>query len=307
MPAGRHACRSPRVPLRRGSSPTWTPARCWPGATERPHRTREHHQDAAGADRARRAARPGRHGRRPPRPTPRSSATAPESTPGRTYTARQLLDALLLVSGNDAANTLADMLGGYDTAVAKMNAKAALARRATAPTRLPRRARRPGRLRVHHAARPGGHLPCRDGQPGVRPDHRAADRDVPDQDAATRRWSTRTNCCTAIPARSAARPVSPTPAKKTFVARRRPRRPATGDRDDVRPGQGGRPDLLGSGRRPAGLGLRPGPAGERRHALAGVDIEKLLNRNGSETSSRERVRRYAQRPCESCWPRWPSR
>lgn len=45
--------------------------------------------------------------------------------PGRTYTARQLLDALLLVSGNDAANTLAHMLGGADAAVAKMNAKAA--------------------------------------------------------------------------------------------------------------------------------------------------------------------------------------
>ena len=44
---------------------------------------------------------------------------------GRTYTARQLLDALLLVSGNDAANTLATMLGGRDVAVAKMNAKAA--------------------------------------------------------------------------------------------------------------------------------------------------------------------------------------
>ena len=45
--------------------------------------------------------------------------------PGGTYTARQLLDAVLLVSGNDAANALADMIGGYDTAVAKMNAKAA--------------------------------------------------------------------------------------------------------------------------------------------------------------------------------------
>jgi D-alanyl-D-alanine carboxypeptidase (penicillin-binding protein 5/6) len=44
--------------------------------------------------------------------------------PGRTYTARELLDAVLLVSGNDAANTLADMLGGFDTAVGKMNAKA---------------------------------------------------------------------------------------------------------------------------------------------------------------------------------------
>ncbi|MFM9033787.1 MAG: D-alanyl-D-alanine carboxypeptidase family protein [Mycobacterium sp.] len=44
---------------------------------------------------------------------------------GRTYTARQLLDGALLVSGNDAANALADMLGGYDVAVDKMNAKAA--------------------------------------------------------------------------------------------------------------------------------------------------------------------------------------
>jgi D-alanyl-D-alanine carboxypeptidase (penicillin-binding protein 5/6) len=44
---------------------------------------------------------------------------------GRTYTARQLLDAVLLVSGNDAANTLAHMLGGSDAAVAQMNAKAA--------------------------------------------------------------------------------------------------------------------------------------------------------------------------------------
>jgi serine-type D-Ala-D-Ala carboxypeptidase (penicillin-binding protein 5/6) len=44
---------------------------------------------------------------------------------GRTYTARQLLDGLLLVSGNDAANTLAHMLGGPGTTVAKMDAKAA--------------------------------------------------------------------------------------------------------------------------------------------------------------------------------------
>ena len=45
--------------------------------------------------------------------------------PGRSYTARQLLEATLLISGNDAANTLADMLGGYDIAVDKMNVKAA--------------------------------------------------------------------------------------------------------------------------------------------------------------------------------------
>ena len=44
---------------------------------------------------------------------------------GHTYTTRELLNGLLLVSGNDAANTLAHMLGGTDAAVAKMNAKAA--------------------------------------------------------------------------------------------------------------------------------------------------------------------------------------
>jgi len=43
---------------------------------------------------------------------------------GRAYTVRQLLDGLMLVSGNDAANTLAEGLGGYQSAVAKMNAKA---------------------------------------------------------------------------------------------------------------------------------------------------------------------------------------
>ena len=69
---------------------------------------------------------PGRRRSWPPRPTPTSSALAPASTPGLTYTARQLLEALLLVSGNDAANTLASMLGGSDAAVMKMNAKAAL-------------------------------------------------------------------------------------------------------------------------------------------------------------------------------------
>ena len=43
---------------------------------------------------------------------------------GQVYTTRQLLDGLLLVSGNDAANMLADMLGGYQVAVQKMNIKA---------------------------------------------------------------------------------------------------------------------------------------------------------------------------------------
>ncbi|BBZ75104.1 D-alanyl-D-alanine carboxypeptidase [Mycolicibacterium anyangense] len=44
--------------------------------------------------------------------------------PGAVYTARQLLDALLMVSGNDAANALADMVGGYRVAIQRMNVKA---------------------------------------------------------------------------------------------------------------------------------------------------------------------------------------
>lgn len=46
-------------------------------------------------------------------------------TPGTPYTVRQLLSALLMVSGNDAATMLADMLGGQRVAVAAMNRKAA--------------------------------------------------------------------------------------------------------------------------------------------------------------------------------------
>ena len=45
--------------------------------------------------------------------------------PGAVYTTRQLLDALLMVSGNDAANLLGEMLGGPQLAVQKMNVKAA--------------------------------------------------------------------------------------------------------------------------------------------------------------------------------------
>lgn len=45
-------------------------------------------------------------------------------TLGQPYTTTQLLTGLLMVSGNDAANMLADMLGGQRIAVAAMNAKA---------------------------------------------------------------------------------------------------------------------------------------------------------------------------------------
>lgn len=59
---------------------------------------------------------------------------------GHSYTVRQLLEATLLVSGNDAANTLANALGGFDVAVDKMNVKAvsigATDTRATSPSGL---------------------------------------------------------------------------------------------------------------------------------------------------------------------------
>lgn len=44
---------------------------------------------------------------------------------GQVYTTHDLLAGALLESGNDAANTLAHMLGGREVAVEKMNAKAA--------------------------------------------------------------------------------------------------------------------------------------------------------------------------------------
>lgn len=45
--------------------------------------------------------------------------------PGAVYPIRALLNALMMVSGNDAANLLAESLGGNPVAIAKMNAKAA--------------------------------------------------------------------------------------------------------------------------------------------------------------------------------------
>ncbi len=101
--------------------------------------------------------------------------------PGRTYTARQLLDAVLLMSGNDAANALADMIGGYDTAVAKMNTKAASIGAIEHARVNAVGAGRTGRLRVHHSPGPGHHLPRRDGQSDVRSDHVATGGHVPDR------------------------------------------------------------------------------------------------------------------------------
>ncbi len=98
---------------------------------------------------------------------------------GHTYTTQELLDGLLLVSGNDAANTLAHMLGGTDVAVAKMNAKAAAlgatGTRAGSPSGLDGPGI-DGYTTPHDLA---VDLPRGAGQPGVRRDHVVPDRAVP--------------------------------------------------------------------------------------------------------------------------------
>ena len=82
-------------------------------------------------------------------------------TPGQPYTTTQLLAALLMVSGNDAANMLADMLGGQRVAVAAMNAQGAATRRPQHPRVVAVGA---GRARLgirHHPARSRGDLSAR--------------------------------------------------------------------------------------------------------------------------------------------------
>jgi serine-type D-Ala-D-Ala carboxypeptidase (penicillin-binding protein 5/6) len=45
--------------------------------------------------------------------------------PGQTYTAKDLFTAMLVMSGNDAAVSIGDAIGGGSTAIARMNAEAA--------------------------------------------------------------------------------------------------------------------------------------------------------------------------------------
>ena len=100
-------------------------------------------------------------------------------TAGHVYTTQELLDGLLLVSGNDAANTLAHMLGGMDVAVAKMNVKAAAARHHGHAGRIAIGSQRARHRRLHDTARPRRHLPRRAGQPRVQGDHVIPNRTVP--------------------------------------------------------------------------------------------------------------------------------
>ena len=130
--------------------------------------------------------------------------------PGQTYTTRQLLDAVLLVSGNDAANTLADLLGGFDTAVDKMNAKAAsigaVDTHAATPSGLDGAGGSGWTLRTTLRSSSGRLWPIRCSRRSP-PSRWLCSRPRP----VRSRSSTRTSCWFATPVRSAARRVSPTP------------------------------------------------------------------------------------------------
>ncbi len=189
---------------------------------------------------------------------------------GRSYTTRQLLDGLLLVSGNDAANTLAHMLGGQDATVAKMDAKAAslgaVNTHASTPSGLDGpggsgwstahdlavifRAAMANPVFAQITAEPSAMFPGDDRRPPDRQPRRVAGA-LPGRDRRQDRLHRR----------------------RTQDVRRRggSRRAPPGGSHDVRIGARGRPDLLGSGRQPARLGICPQPAIGNRHAVASGD------------------------------------
>jgi D-alanyl-D-alanine carboxypeptidase (penicillin-binding protein 5/6) len=139
--------------------------------------------------------------------------------PGHVYTARQLLEALLLVSGNDAANTLATMLGGLESAAMKMNAKAALLGAYGTNVGSPSGPDGPGidmwsaphdLAVIFRAAIANPVFAQITAEPSM----------VSPPRPGTRCWSTRTSCCSGIPVPSAARMASPTsPARRSSAPR----------------------------------------------------------------------------------------
>ena len=189
----------------------------------------------------------------------------------RPHTTANLLDAVLLVSGNDAANTPGH-LGGFDTAVDKMNAKARRSRGRHARRDLPVRVRRAGSgwTTPHDglASSSGRLWPIRcsrriTAQPVAMFPTETGEKPIVSRTLLVR-----------YPVRSAARPVSPTPPVRLFVR--------AADRDGRRleiammygAGQGGRSELLGSGRLAAGLGIRAATVGGHRRALTDINSRR---------------------------------
>ena len=188
--------------------------------------------------------------------------------PFRSYTARQLLDGLLLVSGNDAANTLAQMLGGPGAAVAKMNAKAASLGATNTHAATPSGLDGPGGpgdttahdLAVIFRAAMGNPMFAQiTAEPSAMFPTDHGNEPILNQDELLRRY----------PGALGGKTGFTDAARKTFVgaAHAQVFRPPAGDRHDVRAGETGRPDVLGSGRRPVRLGFRAQSAVQRRFAV----------------------------------------
>ncbi len=187
-------------------------------------------------------------------------------TPGFTYTARQLLEALLLVSGNDAANTLARMLGGTDAALMKMNAKAAVLGAYGTNAGSPSGIDGPGidiwstphdLAVIFRSAMNNPVFAQITAQPTAVFPTKTGDTVLVNQNDLLHRYPGTLGGKTGL--------HRPGPQD---VRRGRPaRRQAPGHRDDARPGPGGWADLLGSGGQPAGLGLRARPECGGRPAL----------------------------------------
>jgi D-alanyl-D-alanine carboxypeptidase (penicillin-binding protein 5/6) len=179
---------------------------------------------------------------------------------GRSYTARQLLDGLLLVSGNDAANTLAHMLGGPGATVAKMDAKAASLGAVNTHASTPSGLDGPGGSgwsTAHDLAvifraalanpvfgRAVGAVPWREWRP---PDFQSG------------------RVAAALPGHDRRKDRLHRRRTQDLRRRRRTREPSPGGGDDVRAGARGWAHVLGSGRQLARLGFRVEPAiGDRR-------------------------------------------
>ena len=293
--------RSPTDPRPPGSSPTWTPARSSRAATSTspirrpaPSRCCSRWWSSTSCRSTPRSS--------PARPTPTVECNCAGVKAGRTYTTQELLDGLLLVSGNDAANTLAHMLGGTDVAVAKMNAKAAALGATGDAGRIAVRAQRARHRRLHHAARPGRHLPRRAGQPGVRRDHvvpdravprrgRARDADQPGRDAGP------------LPRHARRQDRLHRPRPQDVRRRRAARRPAAGGRDDVRPGRRGR--ARPTGIRPPACWTGASPRTGRSASARCSDSRRRLrwsgprNRDRTQLETRRRPDRARNESCAS--------
>ena len=185
---------------------------------------------------------------------------------GPLYTARQLLEALLLVSGNDAANTLATMLGGQEAAVMKMNGKAALLGAYGTNAGSPSGLDGPGidmwssphdLAVIFRAAMANPVFAQITAQPTAVFPTKTGDKVLVNQDELLKRY----------PGTLGGKTGFTDIARKTFVG--------AAQRDGRRlviammygHGQRGWPDLLGSGGQPVGLGLRAKPGRQRRLAL----------------------------------------